>query len=73
MELLMVLKPENILLNEDMHIQITDFGTAKVLSPESKQGVCFVSCRPRSRLQIQIPLETGGVQCLVPVFRDSCL
>ena len=25
------LKPENILLGEDMHIQITDFGTAKII------------------------------------------
>ena len=25
------LKPENILLNKEMHIQITDFGTAKIL------------------------------------------
>lgn len=32
------LKPENILLSEDMHIQITDFGTAKQLSSDSKQG-----------------------------------
>ncbi|KAM9305193.1 3-phosphoinositide-dependent protein kinase 1 [Gastrophryne carolinensis] len=32
------LKPENILLSEDMHIQITDFGTAKVLSSDSKQA-----------------------------------
>ncbi|KAG9476962.1 hypothetical protein GDO78_002379 [Eleutherodactylus coqui] len=32
------LKPENILLSEDMHIQITDFGTAKVLSSDSRQG-----------------------------------
>ncbi|KAE8579559.1 hypothetical protein XENTR_v10024091 [Xenopus tropicalis] len=31
------LKPENILLSEDMHIQITDFGTAKVSSSDSKQ------------------------------------
>ncbi|KAM8960421.1 3-phosphoinositide-dependent protein kinase 1 [Pelodytes ibericus] len=31
------LKPENILLGEDMHIQITDFGTAKVLS-DSRQA-----------------------------------
>ena len=30
------LKPENILLSEDMHIQITDFGTAKQLT-DSKQ------------------------------------
>lgn len=33
------LKPENILLSEDMHIQITDFGTAKQLSSDSKQGI----------------------------------
>lgn len=33
------LKPENILLSEDMHIQITDFGTAKQLSSDSKQGL----------------------------------
>lgn len=26
------LKPENILLNKDMHIQITDFGSAKILN-----------------------------------------
>uniref|UniRef100_UPI00398F11C6 3-phosphoinositide-dependent protein kinase 1a n=1 Tax=Pristiophorus japonicus TaxID=55135 RepID=UPI00398F11C6 len=32
------LKPENILLSEDMHIRITDFGTAKVLSSESTQA-----------------------------------
>lgn len=32
------LKPENILLSEEMHIQITDFGTAKQLSADSKQG-----------------------------------
>uniref|UniRef100_A0A8C1HID8 3-phosphoinositide-dependent protein kinase 1 n=1 Tax=Cyprinus carpio carpio TaxID=630221 RepID=A0A8C1HID8_CYPCA len=31
------LKPENILLSEDMHIQITDFGTAKQLSADSVQ------------------------------------
>ncbi|XP_068100647.1 3-phosphoinositide-dependent protein kinase 1 isoform X2 [Hyperolius riggenbachi] len=32
------LKPENILLSEDMHIRITDFGTAKLLSSDSKQA-----------------------------------
>ncbi|XP_052408215.1 3-phosphoinositide-dependent protein kinase 1 isoform X2 [Carassius gibelio] len=31
------LKPENILLSEDMHIQITDFGTAKQLSADNVQ------------------------------------
>ncbi|XP_065176242.1 3-phosphoinositide-dependent protein kinase 1-like [Sycon ciliatum] len=31
------LKPENILLNEQWHVQITDFGTAKVLEPGSSQ------------------------------------
>jgi serine/threonine protein kinase len=30
------LKPENILLNKDMHIQITDFGSAKILSKEEE-------------------------------------
>jgi 3-phosphoinositide dependent protein kinase-1 len=37
------LKPENILLGEDMHIRITDFGTAKVLgftppAPPANEG-----------------------------------
>uniref|UniRef100_A0A4W3IT53 3-phosphoinositide-dependent protein kinase 1 n=1 Tax=Callorhinchus milii TaxID=7868 RepID=A0A4W3IT53_CALMI len=32
------LKPENILLSEDMHIQITDFGTAKVLPSDTTQA-----------------------------------
>jgi 3-phosphoinositide dependent protein kinase-1 len=32
------LKPENILLGADMHIQITDFGTAKILNSEDGQG-----------------------------------
>jgi len=32
------LKPENILLGEDMHIQITDFGTAKII--EDGEGTC---------------------------------
>lgn len=31
------LKPENILLGEDMHIQITDFGTAKII--ENGEGM----------------------------------
>lgn len=31
------LKPENILLNKDMHIQITDFGSAKILSGEEEK------------------------------------
>lgn len=30
------MKPENILLNDEMHIQITDFGSAKILKKESE-------------------------------------
>ena len=30
------LKPENILLGEDMHIQVTDFGTAKIFKEEGE-------------------------------------
>lgn len=33
------LKPENILLGEDMHIQITDFGTAKVIEHEDGEFI----------------------------------
>ena len=33
------LKPENILLSEDMHIQITDFGSAKIVD-EVDEGQC---------------------------------
>jgi len=31
------LKPENILLSDEMHIQITDFGSAKIVeNPENR-------------------------------------
>lgn len=36
------LKPENILLGEDMHIQITDFGTAKIIANGEDRANSFV-------------------------------
>lgn len=36
------LKPENILLNKEMHIQITDFGTAKILEDGEEKANSFV-------------------------------
>ena len=35
------LKPENILLSEDMHIQITDFGSAKIVD-QGEEGMAVV-------------------------------
>lgn len=35
------LKPENILLGEDMHIQVTDFGTAKIFNSED-EGIILI-------------------------------
>jgi len=32
------LKPENILLGEDMHIKLADFGTAKLLKKKVKES-----------------------------------
>ena len=32
------LKPENILLSKDMHVKLTDFGTAKDLNKEAEEA-----------------------------------
>lgn len=58
------LKPENILLSGEMHIQITDFGTAKVLPADSKQGTTplrVLSCRGQS---CQAPVMTASPSVL---------
>ena len=34
---------QNILLSEDMHIQITDFGSAKIVD-ETDEGQCCFKC-----------------------------
>lgn len=31
------LKPENILMSKEMHVKLTDFGTAKLLEGEAKE------------------------------------
>ena len=36
------LKPENILLGDDMHIQITDFGSAKIFETEGEGTIHVV-------------------------------
>lgn len=42
------MKPENILLSKDMHIQLTDFGTAKILKD---QVIVFAQCCVDDALQ----------------------
>lgn len=37
------LKPENVLLNDDMHIQITDFGSAKIVE-KANEGWPPLAC-----------------------------
>ncbi|XP_029432241.1 3-phosphoinositide-dependent protein kinase 1 isoform X2 [Rhinatrema bivittatum] len=67
------LKPENILLSEDMHIQITDFGTAKVLSSDSRQGGEDPAGRG-SEGEPPVPLEEASLspdQRRPPAHRDD--
>jgi 3-phosphoinositide dependent protein kinase-1 len=35
------LKPENLLLDEAMHIKLTDFGTAKIIGTD-RNGMLFI-------------------------------
>ena len=51
------LKPENILLGEDMHIQITDFGTAKII--ENGEG------QPSPRLETRRPFQVFVTHSMV--------
>ena len=40
------LKPENILLNSNMHILITDFGSAKILNPDAAENGAGAGAEP---------------------------
>jgi len=41
------LKPENILMNEHMHVLITDFGSAKILNPANPSNDTDSTCLMR--------------------------
>lgn len=36
------MKPENVLLDENMRVKITDFGTAKILTDSNPGGETFL-------------------------------